>query len=189
MARPAAAAAMATAAATRKPWSALGPALPGSSRVSAGAGVCSSSGRAAAPDATRLHSEMLLYDTPLACFAERLLKLTCEKAVLCMRQVTLQQGDLLSHTFQWQQQQVHICRWAAGHLSDAPELTPLTLLGDFVTQPGKPPAEEVDCCATRLRCRACEMRGVRWGMKLKWSVLRCRRSASTSCGKHATESL
>lgn len=34
-------------------------------------------------------------------------------------------------------------RWAAGHLSDAPELTPLTPLGDFVTQPGKPPAEEV----------------------------------------------
>ena len=35
------------------------------------------------------------------------------------------------------------CRWAAGHLSDAPELTPLVPLGDFVTQPGKPPSEEV----------------------------------------------
>lgn len=41
-------------------------------------------------------------------------------------------------------------RWAAGHLSDAPELTPLVPLGDFVTQPGKPPSEEVahNCFST-----------------------------------------
>jgi len=43
-------------------------------------------------------------------------------------------------------------RWAAGHLSDAPELTPLVPLGDFVTQPGKPPSEEVaHNCVSTLR--------------------------------------
>lgn len=43
------------------------------------------------------------------------------------------------------------CRWGAGHLSDAPELTVLTRLGEFVKHPGKPPSEqvrEVECQLT-----------------------------------------
>lgn len=34
-------------------------------------------------------------------------------------------------------------RWALRHLSDAPEMTPLTRLEDFIQQPGLPPSEEV----------------------------------------------
>ena len=36
-------------------------------------------------------------------------------------------------------------RWASSHLSDAPEVVPLTRLGDFIQQPGKLPSEEVRC--------------------------------------------